>query len=97
MLSNTARPATARRSALTQLELERLEGLACGCVASVQRVPSARVYFVRLEAKGPYCPFAGHRIDQFFRIGDPTDWLDAAEDADLSDEDDGAGGPPAAE
>ena len=96
MLSNTARPSAEPRPALARLELERLDGLACGCVVSVQRVPPTGVFFVSVEAKGPYCPFAGHRTDQFFRIGDPTDWLDEGGDADTGGQDDGGGGTAAA-
>lgn len=96
MLSNTPRPPAEPRPALARLELERLDGLACGCVVSVQRVPPTGVFFVSVEAKGPYCPFAGHRTDRFFRIGDARDWPEEDEDAGAGGQDDDGGGTAAA-
>jgi len=92
VLSNTARLAIEGRPEVTRLELARLDGLACGCIVSVQRVQPTWVFFVRVEAKGPYCPFPGHRTDQVCRIGDPTVWPQAGENADPSVDDDGDGG-----
>jgi hypothetical protein len=48
------------------------------------------VRFVSIEAKGPHCSFASHRVDRVMRIGDPTDWSDS--DADDENGDEGPGG-----
>ena len=74
MFSGAVRQTVHRGPATAQLELERLEGLPCGCVVAVQRARPSMVRFVSIEAKGPHCSFASHRTDRVLRIGDPTDW-----------------------
>jgi len=71
-----------------ELELERLEGLPCGCVVALQRARPTQVRFVSIEAKGPHCAFASHSTDRVLRIGDPADWPDdeGRDDADGDDE-----------
>jgi len=83
-----AAPQPVRRVPSTaQLELERLEGLPCGCVVAVQRARPTQVRFVSIEAKGPHCVFASHSTERVLRIGDLTDWPDD-EDNDDADGDD---------
>lgn len=66
-LSNsTLRPATV-------FELEALESLPCGCVASAHRSRLLGLMLISLEAKGPYCRLAGHFVGQTLRLGDPID------------------------
>jgi hypothetical protein len=79
-----------RSPAAAELELERLEGLPCGCVVAVQRARPSQVRFVSIEARGPHCPFASHRTDRVLRIGDTLGApdLDDADDADEPDEPD---------
>ena len=91
VLPSAARQSTVRAPAHAELELERLEGLPCGCVVAVQRARPSQVRFVSVEARGPHCPFVNHRTDQILRIGDPTDWTDAGDEED-GPEDDGAAG-----
>ena len=90
MLSSAAGQSVRRDRAAGQLELEQLEGLPCGCVVAVQRARPSLVRFVSIEAKGPHCSFASHRVDRVMRIGDPTDWSDS--DADDENGDEGPGG-----
>jgi hypothetical protein len=75
-----------REATAAQLELERLEGLPCGCVVAVQRARPSLVRFVSIEAKGPHCSFASHRTDRVLRIGDPTDRSDSDDDSEFDDE-----------
>ena len=86
MFSGAVRPSVRREAKAAQLELERLEGLPCGCVVAVQRARPSLVRFVSIEAKGPHCSFASHRTDRVLRIGDPTEQSDTDDDPDLDDE-----------
>lgn len=54
-------------------ELEALEALPCGCVASAHRSRFLDVILVSLEAKGPYCPLPGHLAGQTLRLADLPD------------------------
>jgi hypothetical protein len=80
------RQSVRREPTAAQLELERLEGLPCGCVVAVQRARPSLVRFVSIEAKGPHCSFASHRTDRVLRIGDPTDWSDTDDDTGFDEE-----------
>lgn len=44
------------------LELETLQLLPCGCVTAIRRVPSWEFLVVSIEAKGPHCNLAAHRL-----------------------------------
>jgi hypothetical protein len=44
------------------LELETLQLLPCGCVTSIRRVRSWEFLVVSIEAKGPHCRLAAHRL-----------------------------------
>lgn len=46
-----------------------LERLACGCVAGVYHARPASMELEFVEAKGPHCPYAGHRADGISRLG----------------------------
>lgn len=86
MFSSAARQPVARGQAEAQLELERLEGLPCGCVVAVQRARHSLVRFVSVEAKGPHCSFASHRTDRVLRIGNPIGWSENDEDDEPADD-----------
>jgi hypothetical protein len=70
MTSTEPRRLSATRDA-AELQLEVLEGLPCGCVVAIQRVPASGVSVVSLEAKGPHCPFTTHRANKVIRLGVP--------------------------
>jgi hypothetical protein len=57
----------------TIFELEALEGLPCGCVATVYRARPWDVAVVSVEAKGPHCILPGHAIGQILRLGDAAE------------------------
>ncbi|MBE3135371.1 MAG: hypothetical protein IMZ55_18040 [Acidobacteria bacterium] len=97
MFSDAALQSSQRRPAPAQLELERLEGLPCGCVVAVQRARPSQVRFVSVEARGPHCLFASHRTDQILRIGDPMEWPEAGDEPDAPDDGDEGGRAPAGE
>lgn len=88
MYSGAVRQPVHRFPAAVELELERLEGLPCGCVVALQRARLTQVRFVSIEAKGPHCTFASHSTERVLRIGDLTDWPDdeGHDDADGDDE-----------
>jgi hypothetical protein len=44
------------------LELETLQLLPCGCVTAIRRVRSWEFLVVSIEAKGPHCNIAAHRL-----------------------------------
>jgi hypothetical protein len=85
MLTGAVREVVRERSAAAELELERLEGLPCGCIVAVQRARPSLVRFVSIEAKGPYCSFPSHRTDRVLQIGDPAGWSDDNDDAERDD------------
>jgi len=62
------------------LELETLQLLPCGCVTAVRRVSSWEFLVVSIEAKGPHCRLAAHRLGRIV-FGDRRD-LVAADDED---------------
>lgn len=59
------------------LSLVALEALPCGCVSSVYRARPNLLEMELLEAKGPHCLFAGHRLGHVVRLGLPEDIFDA--------------------
>ncbi len=67
-----------------QIRLETLEGLPCGCVVAIQTVRPSGVPVVSLEAKGPHCPHATHRLNKVIRLGEPFDPFDYDARDDLS-------------
>jgi len=46
----------------TLLELQTLQLLPCGCVTAIRRVRSWEFLVVSIEAKGPHCCLAAHRL-----------------------------------
>lgn len=54
----------------SMFELEALEALPCGCVASAYRSRLLDVMLVSLETKGPYCPLSDHVAGRTLRLGD---------------------------
>jgi len=54
------------------LELETLQLLPCGCVTSIRSVRSWEFLVVSIEAKGPHCRLAAHRLDRV-AFGDRRD------------------------
>ena len=73
MLTNGAArpPSTTRAQEASQLQLETLELLPCGCVVAIQRVRPSGVTAVSLEAKGPHCTYREHRLNRLIRLGEP--------------------------
>ena len=67
-----------------QMQLETLELLGCGCVVAIQTVRPSRVPVISLEAKGPHCPHAAHRVNKVMRLGEPFDVFDYDVREDLS-------------
>ncbi len=59
----------------TAFEFDSLEALPCGCVAARFRVLPWYGHVVRLEAKGPYCPFDLHHDNAIVGIGIRSDVL----------------------
>lgn len=56
-------------------EFEDLEAFACGCVAARFRVLPWSGHVLRVEAKGPYCPFDVHEPGAIIGLGIRTDAL----------------------
>ncbi len=54
------------------LELETLQLLPCGCVTAIRRVRSWEFLVVSIEAKGPHCRLAAHRLGRVV-FGDRQD------------------------
>lgn len=73
MTNGAARPPSARAQEASQLQLETLELLPCGCVVAIQRVRPSGVTAVSLEAKGPHCTYREHRPNRLIRLGEPVD------------------------
>jgi hypothetical protein len=65
------------------MQLETLEGLPCGCVVAIQTVRPSGVPVISLEAKGPHCPHATHRVNKVIRLGEPFDPLDYEDRGDV--------------
>jgi len=59
----------------SSLELEALRLLPCGCVTAVGRVRSWELLVVSIEAKGPHCNIAAHRLGRVV-VGDGDDLCD---------------------
>jgi len=75
-----ATPAVHHPSAhASPLELETLQLLPCGCVTAVRRVRSWEFLVVSIEAKGPHCNLAAHRLGRVV-FGDGHDLRDGDED-----------------
>ena len=62
------------------LELETLQLLPCGCVTAIRQVRSWEFLVVSIEAKGPHCLLATHRLGRVV-FGDRRDLL-AGDDED---------------
>lgn len=75
MMTNSAArpPSAARAQEASQLQLETLELLPCGCVVAIQRMRPSGVTAVSLEAKGPHCTYREHRLNRLIRLGEPVD------------------------
>jgi hypothetical protein len=73
MTNGAARPPSVRAQEASQLQLETLELLPCGCVVAIQRVRPSGVTAVSLEAKGPHCTYREHRPNRLIRLGEPVD------------------------
>jgi hypothetical protein len=69
---------------VAQIRLETLERLGCGCILAIQTVRPSGVPVVSLEAKGPHCTHATHRVNKVIRLGEPFDPLDYDVRDDLS-------------
>ena len=54
-------------------ELEAIQSMPCGCVAADYRAPSLAVGLVAVEAKGPYCTFAGHALGRILHLADSVE------------------------
>lgn len=67
-----------------QFQLETLERLPCGCIASIHSIPSSGVRVVSLEAKGPHCTFGTHRANKVIRLGGSFDPFGYEDGEDLS-------------
>jgi hypothetical protein len=61
------------------LELETLQLLPCGCVTAIRRVRSWEFLVVSIEAKGPHCNQAAHRLGRVV-FGDRQDLVADDED-----------------
>ena len=64
---------TPRTAPLKPLEFQSFEGLPCGCVAAVYRVPQMEVEVELVEARGPHCLDVGHQIGRVIRLGHPAE------------------------
>jgi hypothetical protein len=73
MTNGAARPPSSRAQVASQLQLETLELLPCGCVVAIQRVRPSGVTAVSLEAKGPHCTYREHRPNRLIRLGEPVE------------------------
>jgi hypothetical protein len=80
MMTGDRRVGTAQ--SVTQIQLETLERLPCGCVVAIQTVRPSGVPVVSLEAKGPHCTRSTHRLNQVMRLGEPFDPLDYDDERD---------------
>jgi len=78
MMIATASPQTDTRR--TAFEFDSLDALPCGCVAARFRVLPWHGHIIRLEAKGPYCPFDLHLANSIVGIGIRSDMLESDED-----------------
>lgn len=78
MMIATSTPQTETRR--TAFEFDSLESLPCGCVAARFRVLPWHGHLVRLEAKGPYCPFDLHRDNAIVGLGIRSDMLESDEE-----------------
>jgi len=63
-----AAPAVDR--AASNLELEALDPLPCGCVAAVFRVGPYALRVISLEAKGPYCLTSRHAAGRVVELAE---------------------------
>ncbi len=70
-MMNTA--AVTRRSSQNPLEFQSFEGLPCGCVVAVYRVPQMEIEVELVEARGPHCLDASHHIGRVIRLGGPAE------------------------
>jgi hypothetical protein len=61
-------PQSRRAAAMTLLALETMP---CGCVAGVYQARPTIVEVEFVEAKGPHCVFARHRLGHVTRLGLP--------------------------
>ncbi len=79
------RPLTRTRTlSVSSLELDALESLPCGCVASLQHARPWPLSIVTIEAKGPHCLTVEHAIGKVLQLGELPD---DPEDEDDEDED----------
>lgn len=77
MMSTTSpRYEHAHPSETTQIQLDSLDSLSCGCVVATQRVRPSGVTVVSLEAKGPHCTYLQHRANKVIRLGEPFGYDD---------------------
>ncbi len=67
-------PSVSRPFRPVSLALVALETLPCGCVAGTYQARPGLVEVELVEAKGPYCLFAAHRMGRMSRLGLADDW-----------------------
>jgi hypothetical protein len=79
MIAPDATPPSGTKAAF---EFEELEAFSCGCVAARFRVLPWTGHILRIEAKGPYCPFDTHESGAIVGLGIRSDAL-SSDDAGL--------------
>ena len=71
----TLQPTTHRPARPAALTLIALESLPCGCVSGVYQASPTVVELELVEAKGPHCVYATHRLGRVVRLGVPEEML----------------------
>ena len=69
------RPTAHRSPRAATMNLVALESLPCGCVSGIYQADPAMVEVELVEAKGPHCVFATHRLGGVVRLGLPEELL----------------------
>jgi hypothetical protein len=82
-----ASPISPRRESQTAFEFDDFESFACGCVAARFRVVPWAGHILRIETKGPYCPFDQHGCGAIVGIGLRSDAM-SSDEANLVEPDD---------
>jgi hypothetical protein len=68
-------PAPGNRHRAASMSLLGLESMPCGCVAGVYQARPTVVEVEFVEAKGPHCVFARHRVGEVMRLGVPESMI----------------------
>jgi hypothetical protein len=82
-----APPASPHREDHTAFEFDDFESFACGCVAARFRVVPWAGHILRIETKGPYCPFDQHACGAIVGIGLRSDAMSSDEAGLVGNED----------